>query len=135
MVARDRFGGLFSVLSRRDVQTLKDFEVWYRDYASDFIDEDAFIEQEAGFSDRKEPVTVDNLLTHSTEDILAFIKSVREEMAWMCASYGLEDYSLPYDTSDKPEQLRQCRHWIAKLDPIIKKLTKVVDRLRNEALD
>jgi len=140
---KNRFGGLFSVLSRQDMNTLYHFEAWATD--EDLSPDPEFVSED-GYE-------VQNFPNMPLNEVLAVVKNWTEGLASYCQSYqkGLDqefppevleaayevgDYSKdPVGNPGRFDLISICYKWVHKLRPIIKKLEKAIYKLQNEELD
>ena len=140
---KDRFGGLFSVLSRQDMNTLYHFEAWASD--ADLSPDPEFV-TEHGYE-------VEQFPNMPLNEVLAIIEEWTEGLASYCQSYqkGLDqefppevlevaydvgDYSTdPVGSPGRFDLITICYKWVHKLRPIVKKLKRAIHKLQNEELD
>ena len=134
MVGKSRFGGLFSVLSSRDIAVIRDTESFL------MADPDYWGEPE-------ERSSIEGLLDYESEDYPGIENLSIDEL--IEASKGLidqlKDMTTPGHFGGKgsvvvqnPESGRiagKYRYWITKLQPILAKLERVKSKLENESLD
>jgi len=151
MVLKDRFGGLFSILNGRDVNTLRQFEVWVQEENLS-PDTDIIFAGDAGFNLSERPgssgtdsITTDYILSLPLEDVLVFVKGWYNELKDECNRMRMpeaQEYEIgTYGTYTKDplhpghfNRLTSCRRWMARLHPIIGKLERGLYRLQNEEL-
>lgn len=143
-----RFGGLFSSLNKRDIQTLTEFEI----FLGTAIDNE-FSALEGNYVFRPgDPVVPDGesffgvggsyqsvsfrdlggpgeFTSASLEDIYTYFKSMYAELHHQCQNPEIGNQEIEIEVK------HQCRIWLSKVAPVLKKLKKVVDRSRNESLD
>jgi len=151
MVAKDRFGGLFSVLSGRDINTLRQFEVWVQE--EDLSpDTEIIFGGDVGFDLTERPgspgtdfITTDYILSLPLEDVLAFVKGWYNELKDECNRMRMpeaQEYEIgTYGTYTKDplhpghfDRLTACRRWMGRLHPIVRKLERGLYKFQNEEL-
>ena len=154
---KDRFGGLYSILNRRDIQTLYHFEAWASDAdispEPELTTDIYYIDKSTGES--VDDMTVQYLVTLPVEDILDIVKNWTGSLQEYCKEYQrgytmygkrkhipelIESAPGPYSTDPEGnpgryDLITTCYRWLDKLRPIIRKLERSVYKLRNEALD
>ena len=149
---KDRFGGLFSGLTKRDIQTLTEFEAFITvavDNAFGESEDDVYewkrgdpilpdsesfsgalrVTQESGYTTDGAP---GEFVSGSIEDIYKHFTTLYKELQWQCqqppGGSHFEDQELDIEVK------KQCRIWLSRIGPIIRKLKKLVDRSQNEEL-
>jgi len=140
---KDRFGGLFSSLNKRDIQTLTEFER----FLNIAIEQNILVENEPHLpytwepgdpiiSDRYEsdPGVPGEFTSRSTENIYEYFKNLYEDLYRVCQVDEEEDYLYSHLPGETIEMKRQCRWWLAKVRPVLTKLKKLVYRNQNEEL-
>jgi len=153
LMIKDRFGGLFSGLTKRDLQTLTEFER----FLELSIENSIFYDREDPQYRPGEPLLPDvaelidqvgyededkgpgDWVGDSLEDIYHRFSGYYRELDRQCKAY---DTDWSYSIGARPDQQdvtisikQQCRIWLARVGPVLKKLRKLVDRSQNEALD
>ena len=140
---KSRFGGLFSALSRQDMNTLFHFEAWAGDADlspdPEFTTEDGYEVQDFSNMPLNEVLAI---IKYWTEDLVAYCKSYQKGLDQefppevLETAYDVGDYSTdPVGSPGRFDLITICYKWVYKLRPIVKKLEKAVYKLQNEELD
>jgi hypothetical protein len=139
-----RFGGLFSSLNKRDIQTLTDFEIFLGtaidNELADLEDNYVFRPGDALVPDGESFFGIGGSVfgelggpgeftSASLEDIYKYFKNMYDELHWQCQNPSIGNQEIEIGVK------HQCRIWLTKVAPVLKKLKKLVDRSRNESLD
>jgi len=130
MVGKSRFGGIFSILSRRDVNVIKTAEAHLlsdEDFGGD-------VPLEEGLDD----LSIDEVI----EGVKLYIEYFRQErVTGYMDSPGNYKEMVDWQKTLSPERKvewaemqRQARYWQAQLQPILKKLKRAQTKLQNEEL-
>ena len=140
MVGKSRFGGLFSVLNRRDLNIIRLVEGYFDsqpDYYGDLM------------SNMEEPIeelSIDELIGWVDTYIINLryergIDTTQEKM-WPGSTSSFFQEVSDYQKQMSPERKvqwaegqRQSRYWEVQLRPILAKLEKAKNRLENEELE
>ena len=144
---KDRFGGLFSVLNKRDVETLNDLHRWHELKGYAYIDTDFFETYQKSDNTFIDSPTIGDYLTLPTEELVENLEELDHALRMGCQQYAV-DKSFRYSVNvieefdediasgqGKSRQIQECRWWLAKLQPILQKLRREVRRIGNGALN
>jgi len=134
MVGKSRFGGLFSILSRRDINTIRLVET-HIESSPDFESDLALADSDTNLED----MPLDEIL----DGVRHYIEYLREErgtgdLQSKSEFQEIADWQKDLSSERKVEWAERqgtSRYWEAKLKPIAVKLEKAKNRLENEALD
>ena len=134
MVARDRFGGLFSVLNRRDLVSIDAVEIGMVEDAPAGSNEvenhdEVWLDEDLNFS----AVAAD----YSLQEIADHLEYARDYLS------GVMGWSLGEDIHSFTEEARigygeaagRVRRYIATIDKVLVKVKRAIRKLDTEALD
>ena len=138
---KDRFGGLFSPLSRRDINTIRNVERY-------FFSQDSFLGEVPLHDEYGVPLS-QMPLDEIIEGVELYIEYLREERGTGSFAYSGDDPEMSamaemaewtQEMSQEQrvmwaEMQRKARYWQAQLQPILEKLKRAQNKLQNEALE
>ena len=134
MVARDRFGGLFSVLDRRDLASIDAIEVGlYKDppAGSNSLEnqDEAWLDEDLNFSAVAADYSLQEIADH-LEYVRHYLRGV---MSW---NTGEDPYSFTQEARiGYGEAAGRVRRYIATIDKVLVKVKRGIRKLDTEALD
>ena len=136
MVARDRFGGLFSVLNRRDMASIDAIEVGMVDdppLGTDSYENlmSVWVEEDQNFSSAASNLSLQQIENH--------LEYVRDYLSTRAVDLTSPDPMRP----DASEDIRidygrgvgRLRGYIATIDKVLVKVKRAIRKLDTEALD
>ena len=140
MVGRSRFGGIYSILSQRDLNTIRSVEGYFETaehFRSSLADQIIF----SGFGDRKhiEDMTLDEIV-EGLETYIGYFQEIRgvgifaDSDTYSEMMEDMEDWSTESRVWWADTQ-GQSRYWEGQLSPILGKLKRYQNRLQNEELN
>jgi len=142
---KDRFGGLFSPLNKRDIQTLTDFEVFLQS-AQAIEQEWVMGTYEYQLGDPKTPEdaflfeveTPGEFVQYPLSEIYNYFQGLEEELRRQCNFQNKPIKTQFFDRQGWTDRLidtkRRCRVWLSKITPILKKIKSAQHKLENEEL-
>ena len=134
MVARDRFGGLFSVLNKRDLASIDAMEVGLVDDppagSTPMENQDeAWLDEDLNFSAVAADYSLQEIADH-LEYARYYLSSV---MSW---NIGEDTYSFTQEARiGYGEAAGRVRRYIATIDKVLAKVKRAIRKLDTEALD
>ena len=142
-MVKSRFGGLFSVLSARDMNTLYHFEAWAGDADlspdPEFTTEDGYEVSDFPNMPLNEVLSI---VSEWTRGLASYCRSYQQGLDQKFppeiveAAYEVGDYSKdPVGNPGRFDIITTCYRWVNTLRPIVKKLERGVRKLQNEELD
>ena len=134
MVGKSRFGGLFSVLNRKDISTIRLVES-HLESQPDFETHLVLADSDTNLED----MSIDEII-EGVEEYIGYLQEYRgvREGTPSLDFQEMRDWQRNLSSEEKvtwAEGQRQSRYWEAQLRPVLKKLKRYETRLQNEALD
>jgi len=130
MVGKSRFGGIFSYLNRRDLNTIKTIESWYHSRPDRYLT-DLYLDDDYN-QFYKTPLLSEMSLDEIIEGVEAYIGYLQEEREGEDPDYVAE---LDQEERSQWAEIQgKARYFEAQLQPILKRLKRAKTRLENEEL-